>query len=227
MKNRGIFSIGAGACALAGIASLVKISHIVGSVASFFSLSTVVIPLSGALGGVALCLPVVALRMAFRVFTLGISPLAAGMYFLPQLAAGLAWSTERSRVMQLIMQVGIPLVCMMLFVQHPVGAQAYSYALLWLIPTVLACLSQRSFFVQALINTFVAHAVGSIIYLYTGLILDSATWCALIPRVLIERGLFASLITAVYYAMRMLMGVISQRARSIVGAQVASSVMDV
>ena len=41
-------------------------------------------------------------------------------------------------------------------------------------------------------STFTAHAVGSVIWLYAGLVPNPETWLALIPVVVLERILFAS-----------------------------------
>jgi len=76
--------------------------------------------------------------------------------------ASLYWSTRHYSIRLLL-----PIVCMGLFIIHPVGAQAFAYSLYWLIPVVLFFVPQRFLFLQALGSTFIAHAVGSVIWLYT------------------------------------------------------------
>jgi hypothetical protein len=49
---------------------------------------------------------------------------------------------------------------------------------------------QRSLFLQALGSTFIAHAVGSVIWLYT-VPMTAAMWMGLMPIVLFERIAFA------------------------------------
>jgi len=84
----------------------------------------------------------------------------------------------------------MPLGCMLLFVLHPVGADAWIYAMYWWIPVILYITQRNDLFAMALGSTFVAHAVGSVIWLYT-VPMAASTWLALIPIVLIERLLFA------------------------------------
>lgn len=83
----------------------------------------------------------------------------------------------------------LPIVCMALFMVHPIGAQAWPYALYWLIPFIL-CFMQDVVWVRALQASFIAHAVGSIIWLYSGSI-PSEVWMGLIPIVACERLLIA------------------------------------
>ena len=76
------------------------------------------------------------------------------------------------------MQILVPVLCMALFGLHPVGSQAFAYTLYWLIPVTLYIMSSlvnvlprfqqfTPIFLQALSSTFIAHAVGSVIWLYT------------------------------------------------------------
>lgn len=84
----------------------------------------------------------------------------------------------------------VPPLCMMLFMVHPVGAQAWMYSLYWLIPVALYQMDYGSWS-RALSASFVAHAVGSVVWLYTGLITSPAVWLALIPVVVCERLLMS------------------------------------
>jgi len=91
---------------------------------------------------------------------------------------------------------------MALFVIHPVGTIAFAYSLYWLIPVCLWILNRfnllKGIFSTALQSTFVAHAAGSIIWLYT-LNMPATKWLSLIPIVAVERFVFAGIATLFYY----------------------------
>jgi hypothetical protein len=85
-----------------------------------------------------------------------------------------------------------------LFWVHPIGAQAWPYALYWLIPVVLYCLgNNKNNVYTALGSTFIAHAAGSIIWLYT-VPMTSQQWLALIPVVAVERLISTIVMVATY-----------------------------
>ncbi len=90
----------------------------------------------------------------------------------------------------------ISIACMVLFITHPVGQQAWVYSLYWLIPIGAMIFSKRLFF-KSLGATFTAHAIGSTIWLYTFQTTPSF-WLMLIPIVAVERLLFASGISVSY-----------------------------
>ena len=176
------------AASFAGIAKfsgLMKISFLVGSQMIWFSASNAVLPLAGAFGGVAGSGLVFLLRQLIHFMfskTISLSFLA---FCVPGLCASLYWATQHYTIRLLL-----PIVCMGLFVIHPVGAQACIYSFYWLIPVVLFFVPQRSLFLQALGSTFIAHAVGSVIWLYT-VPMTATMWMALMPLVLFERTAFA------------------------------------
>lgn len=167
------------------IASLVKISYVVGSQQIFFSGANALYPLFGIWGGSASLFAIVMrfiLRGALGV-TMSWSLLAL---ILPGLAvtAYMAYNHWAIRLL-------IPIVCMILFIAHPVGFYASPYALLWLLPIGIYLFNRQSFTAQLLASTFVGHAVGSVIWLYAVPMAASA-WIALIPIVCAERVLFAA-----------------------------------
>jgi len=90
----------------------------------------------------------------------------------------------------------IPALCILLFIIHPVGRQAWYYSMYWLIP-VLAVFKKERLILNALGATFTAHAIGSTIFLYA-FGYTPAFWTALIPIVAYERGVFALGIWASY-----------------------------
>jgi len=86
---------------------------------------------------------------------------------------------------------------MVLFIIHPIGRDAFVYSLYWLIPIILFGYSRKTLFLEALGSTFVAHAVGSVIWLYT-VPTTAVSWIGLIPIVAVERVFFAIGMVAVY-----------------------------
>ena len=87
-------------------------------------------------------------------------------------------------------------VCMLLFLIHPIGRQAWLYPMLWIIP-LIASYGKKRLILNSLGATFTAHAVGSTIFLYA-FGLTPQVWLGLIQVVLIERGCFTIGIWASY-----------------------------
>jgi len=114
--------------------------------------------------------------------------------FLPMLAAAYYFGVVKKNK-----RVGfvIPVLGMLLFWMHPIGAQAWGYALLWLIPIVATVFAEKHLFLRSLGATFQAHVVGSVAFLYT-IGMPAEAWWALIPIVLVERGMFAAGISLTY-----------------------------
>lgn len=169
---------------------LLKLTYLIGSKKIMFSAINVVGPLSGAssstFGGLLICM----IRDSMRF---GLSNL--GVYHIPTLCASTYWMNSGP-----IIRLFVPLVCMLLFNLHSIGAAAWTYSLYWLIPVGIYFLfSPKSIIGQAFGSTFVAHAVGSVIWLYT-IPMTSTQWLALIPQVALERTIFACGIIMVYYA---------------------------
>lgn len=116
-------------------------------------------------------------------------PLTLGI---PTLFATLSWkaSKENKGWMDTALHLILPLSCIAAFCASSAGSQAWPYSLYWLIPAAL-------FFVpmglvgRALKSTFVAHAVGSVIWVN---MIDMApeSWMLLIPVVAVERLVAAS-----------------------------------
>lgn len=93
--------------------------------------------------------------------------------------------------------LSIPLLCILIFIIHPVGRQVPYYALMfWLIP-VLAYFKRDNLFVRSLGATFTAHAVGGVAWIWA-FNLPVPVWNNLIPIVIAERLLFALGIAASY-----------------------------
>lgn len=167
------------------IASLLKMSFIVGSYCALFSATSLVMPLSGAFGGTFGALLTCIFAMGFKLMTGTIFSLHFLAYFVPGLCAALYFASH-----SWVIRVLVPAACMMFFIVHPIGHQVWYYSLYWMIPIALYFSRRNTLFLEALGSTFVAHAVGSVIWLYT-MPMVPAMWLALIPVVFVERILFA------------------------------------
>lgn len=178
---------------IAKISSFLKVSMMLGSYTACFSAINVVMPTSGKWCGkkgvTGVFMIGVFLRMLFHGFYLPLHFLA---YHIPGLF-GAYYFTSRS----VFIRVLVPLFCIAFFVLHPVGLQSWAYAMYWLIPIVLYFSSSKSLWIEALGSTLVAHAVGSVIWIYT-LETSATMWISLIPIVAIERILFTIGIVALH-----------------------------
>jgi|SRR5579862_297721 hypothetical protein len=170
---------------IAKISGLMKISFLVGSQMVWFSASNSVLPLAGAFGGVMGSGLVFLIRQLLHLMFFKTVSLSFLAFCIPGFCASLYWATQHYTIRLLL-----PIICMGLFVIHPVGSQAFVYSLYWLIPVALFFVSRKNLFLQALGSTFIAHAVGSVIWLYT-VPMTAAMWMGLMPIVLFERILFA------------------------------------
>ncbi|MFA5306121.1 MAG: hypothetical protein WC365_01590 [Candidatus Babeliales bacterium] len=184
------------------LSKCVKLSLALGSYAVGLSGITVTLPLMGSMMSLTSAGIVAgAIGTVCALFT-GL-PLTFG---LPSLAATLSWacssSSQRShRIMNFILHCLLPLICMTIFMTHPIGSQAWYYALYWLIPVAIWLSSLEHVFMRALQSTFVAHALGGTMWLITGS-LTASQWSALVPVVAFERFMIAGLSTCVWYGIR-------------------------
>ena len=169
-----------------------KMSPIVGSYSACFSLSDVIMPLSGAFS-LWLSLGIALVRSGLTFWHV-LSPVKALVYHIPGFAASIAWARP-----SWVLRIVLPAVCMVLFIVHPIGRYAIPYTFYWLIPMIIHCIAKRSVFTDALASTFVAHAVGSVIWLYVKAI-PVVVWWNLLPIVAVERLFNALAMTVVYYA---------------------------
>ncbi len=168
------------------LASIFKVSCIIGSYTAWFSMLALVMPLTGAWAGIAGSSTVFGLGLIVRMLMTGFSlPLHYLAYHIPGLFAAYYWASP-----SWLIRVCVPVSCMILFIVHPVGSQAWPYAMYWWIPVALTMGNQKSLFSLALGSTFTAHAVGSVIWLYT-MPMAAAHWLGLIPVVCVERFTFA------------------------------------
>lgn len=169
---------------LSKLCAFFKVSFIIGSHYAFFSFSQTIMPLSGAFAGVAGSTIFFSLKMLIAFCMYATFPAYLLAYHVPGFFASLYWSSS-SKYLKTV----IPLLCMGAFIMHPVGSGAALYALFWLLPLIALWGMKESIFSRALGSTFTAHAVGSVIWLYT-VPMSADAWFALIPFVILERTLF-------------------------------------
>jgi hypothetical protein len=181
--------------------SLIPISYIVGSGASFFSLITIVAALVGKYSSL----------WSFILFFVTCKKISFCNFFYfainrtPLFFVG--WSYKASNI---INSVTIPLVCIILFIVHPIGSLAWSYSMYWLIPIVIFFSKSKNIFMKALGAVFTAHAVGSVIWIYTHE-MDASIWISLIPIVALERIMMAVFITSAEFCISKIQNVFMKR----------------
>lgn len=186
------FSKTALAFGIVELASLLKMSYMVGSWNAFFTGTNIAVPMTGIFGGAALTGLLTLMRALARWMVLGSNPASFLVFHVPGVVAAFYWRSSSRLV-----KIGLPLLCMALFIAH--APDAWLYSLYWLIPVGLYVAKRESIFEKALAATFVAHGVGSVIWAYT-IPMTAALWYALIPVVAIERLVFASGMAVVYHA---------------------------
>lgn len=169
----------------------------------FFSAMGAALPTTGRLWGLSRALPLIAVYVVTKL-VMGLGVATAGV---PLAIASLHWYAtgrhdEHGRFQVMLTQLMLPLACMGLFALHAVGSQAMAYTLFWLIPAVLYVVGNRSTLAVAVSNTFIAHAVGSVIWLYAVAAMTPSYWLALIPTVAVERFALAAVAVVFYFVVR-------------------------
>jgi hypothetical protein len=167
------------------LSGFAKLSFIVGSQVAFFSGVAIMAPLAGAFAGVSGSFGVFGTGILIRAFLSGWMPYHFLAYHIPGLFASLFWAIE-SRIIRIMPAV----LCMLIFIMHPVGSSAAFYSLFWLIPIYTTLFCKDTIVTRAAGSTFTAHAVGSVIWLFA-IPMTADQWLALIPVVIVERALFA------------------------------------
>ncbi|MBM3886702.1 hypothetical protein FJ364_02115 [Candidatus Dependentiae bacterium] len=202
-KNINMTLAAAIAMAIVGWGS-VSISSIVAGKATYFGLCNMLMPALAAIGGIGAS--VLMTLFIILKFCSGKLLVTKG---LPTLAAVYsAQSTTPSRI-SLALNVILPICSAIAFIVHPVGNAAVIYTLFWIIPIgceLMHRLSYNTLFTRMLAATFVAHAVGSVMWLYF-MPTTAATWLGLLAVVPAERLVFASgatLATLLFAALKQL-----------------------
>jgi len=164
-----------------GIVALqIPFTKIIGSTQKF-SLFDFIAPVAGGFLGSGLgFISIVAVKIFELIFSHKVLDLTTILRLLPLPLAALYFGSKSK------LRAIIPVVCMILFISHPQGRQAWYYSLYWLFPIADSFINKF----KSLGATFTAHAVGSVVFLYA-FNLQAAVWKSLIPVVAIERLQFA------------------------------------
>lgn len=172
-------------------ANQVNFSALVGAENQFFTLFQFFGPTAGAfLGPIFGIVAVLFSQIADFIIKGKEWELVSLLRFLPMLFA--VYYFSRGGIKNKVAKVLIPLVCITLFILHPVGRQAWVFSLYWLIPVLAVIVPERwpgQLFFRSFGATFTAHAIGGAIWIYT-VPMTAGQWFGLIPVVAYERFLF-------------------------------------
>ncbi len=165
----------------AAVIAAIPFNFIIGSKFAWFSCASMIMPAFGYHYSLV--------YVIFYIFTKSLC--SSKIIFLCLHKTPLLFATMTLQQRHVVLYVGLPVSAMILFVLHPIGLQAWWYAGYWFIPMLIYFFVQDSIYSRACAASFVAHAIGSIIWLYQGCI-SAEVWMALIPIVAIERLLIAA-----------------------------------
>ena len=181
--------------------SFVKVTFFAGSHKLFFSGINLAFPVLGSLLGATFSGITVLLFFLFKKITLGGAITLGLPTFFATLAFSIMTKKEKSFKLEfynLLLRVILPIFAIILFILNPIGRQAFIYSFYWFIPVALYVFEKinknSSIFLRSLTATFIAHAVGSLIWLYF-IPTTSVYWISLISVVFIERFIFAISVT--------------------------------
>lgn len=172
------------------LASFLKVSFVIGSYCSFFSVAPMIAPLAGACNATIPAFASLVMLLVLKgALGLSWSWASIALMGIPSFVASLVWSHGR------FISFIVPILCMALYLGHP-DASVW-YASLWVIPALISVTKKQNTILRSLAATFVAHAVGAVIWAYT-VPMTYASWTALAPLALVERIIFAAGMSLVY-----------------------------
>jgi hypothetical protein len=181
---------------LALIGMQMNFSKLVGAENQFFTMFQFFGPIAGGFLGVWGAAAV----MAAQLVNFAIAGKEATMLnlarLLPMLFAAYYFSQSKKVKLDDRLGIAVPLLAMTAFWLHPIGQQAWYYALFWTVPILVKFLPDR-LFLRSLGATFTAHAVGGAFWVWT-VPMTVEQWNLLIPVTAFERLLFASGIAVSY-----------------------------
>jgi hypothetical protein len=187
------------------LSRLIKISFMIGSKISFFSAVNIMAPMTGVLGGTYRGLSLLVIHSLYKWILIGGSIFPLIGYHIPHFFASFYWTAESKFAKSIV-----PIVCMIIFIAHPVGSNSIPYALLWLIPIGIALSNSKNIYLIAFGSTFTAHAVGSVLWIFS-MPMNPQTWISLIPIALCERALFACGMVVIYFVFNFVKSTIKER----------------
>lgn len=186
------------------ITAYTQISFLLGSTHSYLGLFSQILTVSGCLFAATPLAFILGNISLIKWFTVG----TLTALKLPTILATLGWflTTQKTTVKiefaKFLLFVLFPVTCMALFITHSIAGQVPLYACYWLIPITIYAIQKFttvSTFFTALQITFIAHATGSIIWLYS-VPMTTTQWNSLLFIVAIERITFA-LITTLFLSL--------------------------
>ena len=167
---------------IATLVSFLPFNIIIGSHAAWFSYSSMALPALGYQSSLLYVILFIFTKSLFSVHSF----LFCVMHRLPLIFSTLALQKRDWKISLLL-----PSVAMILFCVHPVGQQVFYYSWYWFVPMIIYVFAQDTIYSRACTASFIAHAVGSVIWLYCGTV-PVQVWAALMPIVAIERILIAA-----------------------------------
>lgn len=166
---------------LALSAYLFPFNWILGSHAAFFSFSSIMLP--------ALGYHTSLLYVTFAFLTKGAFVFSYSFYFFLR-RLPLLFATAALQKRSFLLYVVLPVSMMVLFIADPVGRSVFYYSFFWFVPIGLYSFFKDSLLLRSFAASFIAHAIGSVVWLYTTSI-PAEIWTALMPIVPIERAFIA------------------------------------
>ncbi len=191
----------------------VNFSKLIGADNQFFTLFQFFGPVAGAflgptVGVLAVLIAEVSSKLAYhQAFTL-----VTVLRLLPMLFAAWYFGTKKDKT-----SIFIPIVCIALFIEHPIGAQVWYFSLFWTIPIIVKLLPAKynsNPLLKGLGATFTAHAVGGAMWNYLpGITMTAEAWNVLIPIVIRERMLFALGIGVSFIVINALLNLLDEKTK--------------
>lgn len=178
--------------------SYIPLTSLSGSFRHILSGINFVLPVAGGLFGISMVCSLVSSLWLLKTLFLS----KALTFGIPSACAMLSWASNSNnstaKIVHFLVNALLPAICMAVFMIHPASSAAWPYALYWLIPIAIwATRAATNSLLAALQSTFIAHAVGSVMWVFL-VPMAPSQWLALIPVVAVERLGIAILATGLY-----------------------------
>ena len=170
------------------IGKKINFSAVVGADSQFFTLFQFFGPIAGSFLGPVFGIIAVFFSQLTDFFIVGKEASWINLLRLTPMLLAVYYFGSKKKILGAV----IPMVCMILFVMHPTGQQAWIYSLFWLIPILGKILPKKvpgQLFFRSFGATFTAHAIGSVLWIYT-VPSTPGMWITLLPITAYERFLF-------------------------------------
>jgi hypothetical protein len=185
--------------AISIVASNITLNKVWGANGQTFTLFEFIAPLPAAFLGPLEGIAVVLIAKGFSiVFSSAPFDYITFLRIIPALFGAYIFSKFKENKFSIFQNCLIVLSAIFLFVIHPIGQKAWLYSMLWLIPLILNLIPSKNLFFRSLSATFTQHAVGGVIWIYFVSAANPEFWLSLIPITLLERLIFATVISFSY-----------------------------